>query len=240
MKHLLLLALLSLTWAARAVEYSEEKIGDVKVTVCRVNVRKEHLQLFLRDDSQQLISRFDKLAAWLSAHGHTLTFAMNAGMFEPSYAPVGLFVAEGKTLAPLNTASGAGNFYLKPNGLFLLTRDGARVIETSEYAALRQPALLATQSGPLLVRHNQLHPAFLPASTSRLYRNGVGVPNPETALFAITEGPVNFHEFATFFRDTLHCPDALFLDGTVSSLYATKLHRSDYHIPLGPIIGVTE
>lgn len=62
MKYLLLLALLSLTSAARAVEYSEEKIGEVKVTVCRVNVRKEHLQLFLCDDSQQLIGRFDKLA----------------------------------------------------------------------------------------------------------------------------------------------------------------------------------
>jgi uncharacterized protein YigE (DUF2233 family) len=237
---LFLTALFSFLAAASAVEYSEEKIGDVKVTVCRVNVRREHLQLFLRDDSQQLIGRFDKLAAMQAAHGHTLVFAMNAGMFEPSYAPVGLFVADGKTLAPLNTASGTGNFYLEPNGVFLLTQGGAKVIETPEYPALREPILLATQSGPLLVRHGKLHPAFIADSTSRLFRNGVGVPNPETALFAITEGPVNFHEFATFFRDTLHCPDALFLDGTVSSLYASKLHRSDFHIQLGPIIGATE
>jgi uncharacterized protein YigE (DUF2233 family) len=149
-------------------------------------------------------------------------------------------VAEGKELTPLNTARGSGNFFLQPNGVFLLTASGAQVVETSKYSAVHGPVLLATQSGPLLLLHNQLHPAFLPQSTSRLYRNGVGVPDPGTALFAITEGPVNFHEFATFFRDTLHCPDALFLDGTLSSLYATKLHRSDYHMPLGPIIGVTE
>jgi uncharacterized protein YigE (DUF2233 family) len=58
-------------------------------------------------------------------------------------------------------------------------------------------------------------------------------------LFATSEEPVNFYEFATLFRDILHCPDALFFDGTVSSIHATALHRSDKKIDLGPIIGIT-
>ena len=85
-----------------------------------------------------------------------------------------------------------------------------------------------------------MHPAFREGSENRLFRNGVGVPSPDVALFAISEAPVNFHEFATMFRDVLHCPDALFFDGTVSSLYAPKLKRSDFRIDLGPFIGVTE
>jgi uncharacterized protein YigE (DUF2233 family) len=68
----------------------------------------------------------------------------------------------------------------------------------------------------------------------------VGVPSPDIALFVISEAPVNFYEFATFFRDQLRCPDALFLDGTISSLYAPELKRSDFRMSLGPIIGVTE
>jgi hypothetical protein len=40
------------------------------------------------------------------------------------------------------------------------------------------------------------------------------------------------------FRDELHCPDALYLDGVVSSLYSAELRRSDFKVDLGPIVGV--
>ena len=226
--------------AARGVEYSSIDFAGQRFTVCTVQVRKEHLQLFLRDDAGQTIKRFDRLAALLQTRGQRLVFAMNAGMYQPDYSAQGLFVAEGREQAPLNTGSGYGNFFLKPNGVFALTDTGARVLETSEYPKLREHVLLATQSGPLLVRHGKIHPAFKRDSDSRLYRNGVGVPTPDTAVFVISEGPINFYEFATLFRDKLKCPDALFLDGTVCSLYATALKRSDFRIDLGPLIGVSE
>jgi uncharacterized protein YigE (DUF2233 family) len=54
----------------------------------------------------------------------------------------------------------------------------------------------------------------------------------------ISEQPITFYEFAVFFRDELHCPDALYLDGVVSSLYSSKLQRNDSKADLGPIIGV--
>jgi len=50
---------------------------------------------------------------------------------------------------------------------------------------------------------------------------------------------VTFHEFAQFFRDTLGCRDALYLDGSVSSLYAPQLGRADRRAKLGPMFGVT-
>jgi len=56
----------------------------------------------------------------------------------------------------------------------------------------------------------------------------------------VTNGAVNFWRFATFFRDTLVCPDALYLDGTISSLHAPSIGRSDRLFPMGPIIAVVE
>lgn len=223
-----------------AVEFSTVEFGGKTFTVCRVDVRKEHLDLFHRDSQGQPFKRFDRLVADLQSQNRKLVFAMNAGMFHPDFSAVGLFVSGGQQLVPLNTANGDGNFFLKPNGLFLLTDQGARVIETSEYPELPEHVVLATQSGPLLVRAGKLHPAIREGSESRLVRNGVGVPSPGIAIFVMSEAPVNFYEFATFLRDQLHCPDALFLDGTLSSIYAPALQRNDFRMDLGPIIGVTE
>ena len=239
-KFTLFLALFALLRPARGVEFSTVEIAGKRITVCRVNVKKERLQLFHRDEDGQPFKRFPPLVKWLEERGQTLTFAMNAGMYQRDYSALGVSVADGKELTPLNTAIGVGNFFLKPNGVFLVSEAGARVIETSEYPQLKERVLLATQSGPLLLRAGRMHPAFREGSENRLFRNGVGVPSPDVAIFAISNAPVNFHEFATMFRDVLHCPDALFLDGTICSLHAPKLNRSDFRIDLGPFIGVTE
>ena len=243
MKHGLAAAVfawLALLGRASAVEFSTVEFAGKHFTVCRVETGRERLELFHRDDAGLPFKTFDRLASQAQARGRKLVFAMNAGMFHPDYSTVGLLVAGGKPLAALNTDGGEGNFFLKPNGVFALTETGPRVVETSEYAGLNARVLLATQSGPLLVRGGRLHPAFRADSTSRLLRNGVGVPSPDVAVFVISEDPVNFHEFATFFRDRLGCSDALFLDGVISSLYAPALKRNDFHRDLGPIFAVTE
>ena len=97
---------------------------------------------------------------------------------------------------------------------------------------------LATQSGPLLVIDGKLHPAFREGSDSWLFRNGVGVISPKRVVFAISNEPVNFHEFARLFRDSLGCSNALFLDGTISSLYTGDPKQRVIRFPLGPIIGI--
>ena len=232
--------MLALLNAAFAVDCRTVEFSGKTFTVCTVNVRKENLQLLHRDEAGEPFKRFDRLANWLAPRKEKLVFAMNAGMYHPDFSAVGLFVADGRQVVPLNTTNGNGNFFLKPNGVFALTESGARVIESSEYPAIHEKVTLATQSGPLLLRGGRMHPAFRENSTSGLVRNGVGVPSPQTAIFVISEGPVTFYELATLFRDRLHCPDALYLDGTVSSLYAPALKRDDSRMDLGPIIGVTE
>ena len=62
----------------------------------------------------------------------------------------------------------------------------------------------------------------------------------ETVYFAISDGAVTFHEFASLFRDRLDAPNALFLDGQVSRLYAPMIGRNEPGLDMGPIVGVVE
>ena len=84
-----------------------------------------------------------------------------------------------------------------------------------------------------------INPILDPKGTSKFVRNGVGVVNASEVVFAITAEPVNLYEFALLFRDRLKCTDALYLDGSISSLYARSLGRDDELAALGPMIGVT-
>lgn len=217
-----------------AVEYEGHRY-----TVCTVDLRKFGLELFWRDGHKRPFRGFATLESWLNGKGKRLLFAMNAGMYTEDFAPVGLYVENGKELRPLNLASGSSNFCLKPNGVFAVTDDGAKIVESSKYPTIKGITRLATQSGPMLVIDGKLHPKFGRNSTSRLFRDGVGVLSPDEVVFAITEDPVNFHEFATFFRDGLGCDNALFLDGSICSVYSTALHRCDSMAELGPILAVT-
>lgn len=240
MRHLLPVLLLVLNLHGAAQDFSTVIAARKRYTVCRVDLAKHPLELFWRDEAGVPFKTFDAVERSLETHGRTLTFGMNAGMYHGDLNPVGLFVSGGKELRPLNLENGGGNFFLKPNGIFAITQAGARVIESSTYPAFAKTTLLATQSGPLLVLDGRIHPAFNPASGSRLFRNGVGVVSPQEVVFAISEEVVNFHEFAALFRDTLHCGNALFLDGTISSLYSTELKRNNRLMDLGTIIGTTE
>jgi uncharacterized protein YigE (DUF2233 family) len=234
------LLILPLLLAAHGVETRNETFEGKKIAVTEVDLTKDRLQLFLNDDRGQPFKRLARLNAWLGEKRLGLRWATNAGMYHRDYSAVGLFVSEGKMLFPLNLAAGEGNFFLKPNAVFFVTAQGAGIVSSEVYAAQKPAAILATQSGPALVLNGRLHPAFRAGSANRLHRNGVGVASPKKVFFAITDDPINFDEFARYFRDKLGCANALFFDGTVSSLHDSVLKRSDEKIDLGPIIGITE
>ncbi|HEX4459994.1 MAG TPA: phosphodiester glycosidase family protein, partial [Polyangia bacterium] len=141
-------------------------------------------------------------------------------------APVGLHIEDGHIRHPIERNPGTGNFYLLPNGVFLVGKAGAKVVETSRLDDVRDIDL-ATQSGPLLLANNVPHPRFVPTSHNALIRSGVGVRTPSDLCFAVTRGPITFWDFARLFRDELGCRDALYLDGTISRLYAPSLNRYD-------------
>jgi len=67
-----------------------------------------------------------------------------------------------------------------------------------------------------------------------------GMIDDHTIVFAISNGFVTFYDFASLFQNELKCKNALFLDGSVSSLYAPEMGRSDFLSPLGPMVAVTK
>ncbi|HRI70052.1 MAG TPA: phosphodiester glycosidase family protein [Polyangium sp.] len=162
------------------------------------------------------------LRPFLTMHNRELVMATNAGIFNPAHRPVGLHIQHGQEFAPLSNADGEGNFYLKPNGVFWIDASGAHVAPTEHYAP-KGKIELATQSGPLLTTQGRLHPAFVASSTSLRTRSGVGVDARGHVVFALSRERVTFYATATLFRDVLGCPDALYLDGEISSVAAPGL-----------------
>lgn len=200
-----------------------------------IDPRDHELRLFSAGEDGQPLGRFENLPQEID--GAPLVFAMNAGMFDANLDPIGLHIENGETIVEANTKDGPGNFHMKPNGVFFLENGRPSVMSTEAYLAVRPPAELATQSGPMLVIQGELHPRFLPDSDSLKRRNGVGVAQDGEAYFVIADEPVSFHHFARLFRDELGTEDALFFDGGfVPSLYAPHLERSDGWLPLGPMI----
>jgi uncharacterized protein YigE (DUF2233 family) len=85
----------------------------------------------------------------------------------------------------------------------------------------------------MLVVDGRLNDSFHADSSSLKWRSGVCAPDPHTVVFAISEGPVNFHSFARLFRDRIGCRNALYLDGTISQFY----DHGDY---FGPPVFMTK
>ena len=208
-------------------------------TICTFDMRRDDLRLYWRGPDGKPFGNFSALAQASKAKGRMLRFAMNAGMFEEDLSPVGLFIEDSKRVQRANTSDGASNFHMKPNGVFWIGDKVAGVVETSRYLADPPPTRFATQSGPMLVIDGRIHPKILPTGVSEKIRNGVCVRDGTNVIFAISDGEVTFHAFARLFKDGLNCTNALFLDGSLSSLYAPEIKRDDELAPLGPMVGVT-
>ena len=237
----LLVALLTLLAApAVAVECKDITYLGEAYTLCEVDAAKEELRLFLvNPDSGAPFGSFENVEARLGKADETLGFAMNAGMYHSDRRPVGHYVEDGTQISPVISSDGPGNFGLLPNGVFCVRDGRADVIETLRYLNEEPGCIFASQSGPMLVIDGALHPKFLKDSDSYYIRNGVGTSADGSKVwFAISQGTVNFHTFATFFRDELKAPQALYFDGNISRLYAPGLGRNDGGFPMGPIVGV--
>ncbi len=179
---------------------------------------------------------FAALEHVLGTRAQDVRFAMNAGMFDEEGNAIGLLVERGKRLHPLNLRKGGGNFHLLPNGVFLVRTDGSAAVVSSTRFKPSPAIAFATQSGPMLVIDGKLHPALDPDGTSRFIRNGVGIGPDGGPVFVISEEPVSFGKLARFFRDVLKCRNALYFDGSVSSLWDPANRRMDSFSALGPMV----
>ena len=235
------LAMLAWTAPAWAVECETTTHDGNSYAICSVDLSTDNLRLFLYDDDGAVFGQFSAIERELRTKGLRLGFAMNAGMYHNDRAPVGHYVENGEEVMRVLPNAGPGNFGLLPNGVLCIRDSRVDVIETLRFVDQAPECAYATQSGPMLVIDGELHPRFLVDSTSRYVRNGVGTSaDGKRAVFAISDSPVTFHEFGRLYRDHLDMPNALFLDGNISRLYAPDLNRSDFGFSLGPIVGTVE
>jgi uncharacterized protein YigE (DUF2233 family) len=208
-----------------------ERIGGAGYRVCEIAPGDVgRLRLMARDDRGRPVRTIARVDSIVRARGERLRFATNAGLYHRADLATGMLVADGgRVYSPLNRDPGppnpcaVANFYCPPNAVFFVAGGRAAVLATEDFA--RRPSSsprieLATQSGPMLVRRGELARTFDAASRSRLVRNGVGVRADGTVVFAIADGGVSFHQFASAFRDVLDCRDAVFLDGTIAQMYS--------------------
>jgi uncharacterized protein YigE (DUF2233 family) len=224
---------------AGAPACAQRRFEGAMFTVCRFDAADAELRLAWRGRGGGALRSFAALEAELGEDARRVRFAMNAGMYDEAGKPIGLYVEQSKALKKLNLNEGPGNFHLKPNGVFAADAAGrVSVTDSSRFRSRVRAPQWATQSGPMLVIDGKLHPKFDANGQSRYVRNGVGVRDATTALFAISEEPVSFGRFARLFRDSLGCANALYFDGNVSSLWDPRSSRQDAASDLGPMIVV--
>lgn len=232
-----------------ALHCESRTVQETGYLVCSIDLKIARPRLFWKGSGDEPYRTFAAAAEAVAAGGKSLVFAMNAGMYAEDFSPMGLYVEDGRELHPANRIemkSSAGtipNFYKKPNGIFFLSGTAAGILPTDVFTKKRPEATFATQSGPMLVIDGKVNAIFIPGSKDRTRRSGVGVCDGDTVRVAISDGPVNFHDFATLFRDDLKCPNALFLDGgRGAGVYVPAMDREDWsgHGGFGPMLGLVE
>lgn len=186
------------------------------------SVAPSEITFYHKDDKGNIFGNFANLRKWLKDQDKKLLFGMNGGMYLRDLSPQGLYIENGKQITNLNTTKEAyGNFFMQPNGIFFIDKeDKAHVVATRSFQDT-QNIKHATQSGPMLVINNKIHPKFTPNSKHFHMRNGVGVLPDGKLLFAISKKPIRFYDFARFFQKN-DCKNALYLDGFVSKMYLPK------------------
>src|ERR1041385_8176552 len=185
--------------------------------VADIDPKKYNIELFNKLDVKH--SQHD-LASIDSVKGEALVLIVNGGMFQKDLRPLGLYVSDGKTYMNIKRdTTGYGNFYMQPNGIFIMDKNSKPfVVTTKEYPG-KSGATLATQSGPMLVTKSTINPNFTQGSRNLNIRNGVGIGKTGHIIFVNSDDAVNFYDFAELYRDQLHCENALYLDGFVSQYY---------------------
>jgi len=234
----------SFAWAMQVMNI---EFQGKKYTWAQVDLAQDDLRLFLsstessKGQPKGAHRFFNSLARDLNDQGLELIFAMNAGMYMKNDMPLGLYIENFSQKRPLNLRSGNGNFYLKPNGVFLIDeRRQPLVVESTALDVTKIKIKWATQSGPLLILNKKIHSEFRENSKNLLIRNAVGVDAENKIHFVISRDAVNFYEFAELFQKKLNSDNALYLDGNVSQIYSTQLKRYDRFVELGPMFGVVK
>lgn len=156
-------------------------------------------------------------------------FAINAGATNPNCNLLGLYINDSQPFQPLNNNTGEGNFYMQPNGYIGFINADIEINSASKFNS-SFPFITAVQNGPMLIVDNAININFKINSSNKNIRAGVGVfknKNDKFLVFAVSNNPVTFYQFASFFLEKYKCNNALNLEGGVNcSMHLPSYKRS--------------
>lgn len=218
---------------------SSKAILNSRILSYEINLHTQQLDFYWKDAQGNNYGSLKNLKVAIEKEGKELVFAMNGGMYLKDRSPQGLFIEQGIIKAPIDTLQGEKtNFYLHPNGIFYITNDNKATITTTANFTSSPDIKYATQSGPMLLINDKIHPKFTEGSSNLHIRNGVGILPNGNLLFAMSKERINFYDFACFFKDK-GCKNALYLDGFVSRTYLPSRYWEQLNGNFGVIIGET-
>jgi len=219
----------------------------IKLNLFTCSTDSNTVKLHWKNTSGKNFENLGNVLGYLNASKTEVLMLTNGGMYNPNAEPQGLYIEKKKILRPLDTTKpkNSGNFYMQPNGVFYVESGGkCKIDSTDRFAYLLYKKGIkpeyATQSGPMLVRGGKINSNFTKNSTNRKLRSGVGIAASGKVVFVISEGDINFYDFALFFKEVFGCNNALFLDGVVSRMYLKDFKSNEKGGDFGPIISVTK
>lgn len=234
-KNIFIYSVISLILVVTILFSFKQNAEDNLVVSKIVDLQKDEIRFYWKDKEGNILGNFENLTSFTKKNNKKLIFAMNGGMYTKDLSPKGLYVENKIEKQKIDTTSGTGNFYLKPNGVFYISKQIAGIVKTNEFR--NKDVDFATQSGPMLVIDGIIHPDFQESSKNLNIRNGVGVlPNGKVVL-AISKEKINFYNFANYFKK-LGCKNALYLDGFVSRIYYPEKKIKQLDSKFGVMIGV--
>lgn len=182
-----------------------------------VDPQRERIVMYWQNEDGKAWGSLRSLLADINRDGQ-VRMAMNGGIYDKAYAPLGLYIEKGRQLTPLNRASGGGNFFIRPGGVFYLRGQNAGIVSIDKFRA--SPAIrYAVQSGPMLIENGKINWRLKPSASSRKLRNGVGITGDGKVVFMLSARETNFYDFACYAQSKLNVRQMLYLDGTISKMY---------------------
>ncbi|MDD9661807.1 phosphodiester glycosidase family protein [Klebsiella pasteurii] len=182
-----------------------------------VDPHRERIVMYWQNEDGKAWGSLRSLLGDINRDGQ-VQMAMNGGIYDKAYAPLGLYIENGRQLTPLNRASGGGNFFIRPGGVFYLRGQNAGIVTINKFRP--SPAIrYAVQSGPMLIENGKINWRLKPSASSRKLRNGVGITGDSKVVFMLSARETNFYDFACYAQSKLNVRQMLYLDGTISKMY---------------------
>ena len=182
-----------------------------------VDPHRERIVMYWQNEDGKAWGSLRSLLGDINRDGQ-VQMAMNGGIYDKAYAPLGLYIENGRQLTPLNRASGGGNFFIRPGGVFYLRGQNAEIVSINKFRP--SPAIrYAVQSGPMLIENGKINWRLKPSASSRKLRNGVGITGDGKVVFMLSARETNFYDFACYAQSKLNVRQMLYLDGTISKMY---------------------